>query len=522
MWDRTLFTFTSLMRNRTQLNNHSLIELTKIRLNEELTSGGYIWRCTDQEIMDINEKSVKGVRVSCVPLSSSQQVQHHHHAVSSSSSAIVTKNKKRTRLSIPYETDKTHPHPYQHPPNAHYLLCILINIFMANELDTSKKWRRSSRKHKSELEKECRYYVEDKEKIKSKLRSQQEVEKIKSKLAKIKLELAVEQNRPKIKLGKRIRRIEEVEKIKLELAVERNIRIKEVEKIKLELAYEQNRRIEEVEKIKSNHNAQIRVVCSINDYSDPDNSLPLFSNNDNNKSKKVGINEDEIKLLEDIMEVITTNQKKCLMDVGAKKEDVDVLVKSSFCLVGKGPWTTILQSSYKTLGEIHSTETNNVCMQVCHQNLKDESYCMVDHWQMANVNIGTGMGEKNSLSKAFGQSGADQIGMLENFLSLVKDKVNIVSMGQCALSGNLGALSDVHVAHPQCLAVAGSGNQHLVALNSWRKMSQLVHGTDEYEAFIHVASSVYKALVLCSSSTTKRHDSQELYDKQQLALVSVS
>jgi hypothetical protein len=29
------------------------------------------------------------------------------------------------------------------------------------------------------------------------------------------------------------------------------------------------------------------------------------------------------------------------MDAGAKKEDVDVLVKSSFYLVGKGPWTTI-------------------------------------------------------------------------------------------------------------------------------------------------------------------------------------
>ncbi|MGK3749563.1 MAG: hypothetical protein ACI8RD_001858 [Bacillariaceae sp.] len=48
------------------------------------------------------------------------------------------------------------------------------------------------------------------------------------------------------------------------------------------------------------------------------------------------------------------------MDAGAKKEDVDVLVKSSFYLVGKGPWTTIKHASYPTLGEIHSTKTTNI------------------------------------------------------------------------------------------------------------------------------------------------------------------
>jgi hypothetical protein len=46
-------------------------------------------------------------------------------------------------------------------------------------------------------------------------------------------------------------------------------------------------------------------------------------------------------------------------------------------------------------------------MQTCHQNLKDESYIMLDQWQMANESIGAGMGEKNSLIKAFGQRCAD-------------------------------------------------------------------------------------------------------------------
>jgi hypothetical protein len=186
-----------------------------------------------------------------------------------------------------------------------------------------------------------------------------------------------------------------------------------------------------------------------------------------------------------------------------------------------------MYSSYKTLGEIHSTETNNVCMQTCHQNLKDESYIMVDHWQMANDSVGTGgMGETNSLIEAFGQSGADQIGLLEEFLSSVKDKVNIVSMGNCALSGNLGALSDVHVAHSHNLVSPASGYHHLFALCSWVELVQLLRGVDEREAFIHIASSVYRALALCSqpppaATTTKIHDDQELYDTQVQALVSV-
>ncbi|MGK3734072.1 MAG: hypothetical protein ACI90V_000909, partial [Bacillariaceae sp.] len=255
-----------------------------------------------------------------------------------------------------------------------------------------------------------------------------------------------------------------------------------------------------------------------------DNSVTPFSNdNDNNKSKKLGLNEDEINELEHIMETITTKQKKCLMDAGAKKEDVDVLVRSSFLKVGPPgvPPTTIMHSSYTTLGEIRSTKTTNVCMQTCHQNLRDEPYIMVDHWQMANDNTGMSMGEKNSLSKAFGQIGANQIAMIEKYLKKVRNRINIFSMGQCALSGNLGALSDVHVSHTQNLVSAGSGNNHLVALDTWRKMSQLVHGIDGCEAFIGVASSVYKALVLCSSSTKKTFDSQELYDLQVQALKSL-
>ncbi|MGK3749565.1 MAG: hypothetical protein ACI8RD_001860 [Bacillariaceae sp.] len=115
--------------------------------------------------------------------------------------------------------------------------------------------------------------------------------------------------------------------------------------------------------------------------------------------------------------------------------------------------------------------------------------------------------------------------MLEKFLSSVKDKVNIVSMGQCALSGNLGALSDVHVAHSQNLVSPASGYNLFSAYTTWGKLAQLVYGFDEHEAFVHVASSVYRALALCSTSPPAlkqktKVDCQELYDAQVLALVS--
>jgi hypothetical protein len=94
----------------------------------------------------------------------------------------------------------------------------------------------------------------------------------------------------------------------------------------------------------------------------------------------------------------------------------------------------------------------------------------------------------------------------------VKDKVNIVSMGQCALSGNLGALSDVHVAHSQNLVTPASGYNLFTAYMTWGILAQFLYGFDEREAFIHVASSVYRALILCSSST-KKHLTAKNYMK---------
>jgi flagellar biosynthesis GTPase FlhF len=140
------------------------------------------------------------------------------------------------------------------------------------------------------------------------------------------LELAVERNRPKIKLGEGNRRIEEVEKIKLKLG-------KTKSKLVTSVKQKQQTELE--------HKKHTKIVTSVKQalYATTTRPPSLKS-----RPKKVGINEDEIKLLEDIMEVITTNQKKCLMDAGAKKEDVDVLVKSSFYLVGPPgvPPTTIM------------------------------------------------------------------------------------------------------------------------------------------------------------------------------------
>jgi hypothetical protein len=238
---------------------------------------------------------------------------------------------------------------------------------------------------------------------------------------------------------------------------------------------------------------------------------------DNSKcqsKRKVGLNRDEIKEFQRIMEVMTTLQKEALINAGGKKEDVEILVKSTFLPVGPPgvPPTNILLSSYPTKGEIQSTKTTNVCMQTCHQTMSGESNLMVDLWQMANDSSGTGMSSKDSLIKAFGQSGADQIGLLEKFLLSVKDKVNI---------GNLGALSDVHVSHTQNLIVPGSDNHLFIATVSWGIMVRLVFGFDERRAFIHVAFFIHKALALCSSSGLKEYDSQELCDLQQPALVSV-
>ncbi|MGK3757000.1 MAG: ribosome-binding ATPase YchF (GTP1/OBG family), partial [Bacillariaceae sp.] len=79
----------------------------------------------------------------------------------------------------------------------------------------------------------------------------------------------------------------------------------------------------------------------------------------------------------------------------------------------------------------------------------------------------------------------------------------------------------VHVSHTHNLVVAASGNHHLESLKSWRKMVQVVRGFNEDKALIHVALSVYKALVLCSSSAKRKVDSEELYDLQVQSLVSV-
>jgi hypothetical protein len=236
---------------------------------------------------------------------------------------------------------------------------------------------------KSKLDVERENHIKEVEEIKSQLKSKldvkcenyiKEVEEIKSQL-KSKLDVERENH------------IEEVEEIKLILTVEResklaaehqkhNKEVKEIKsKLKSELDVERENHIKEVKEIKSKHNASMRgalLVDSIKINHYGDNWVTPFSNDDNNsksKSNKEGLNADEINELEHIMEVITTKQKKCLMDAGAKKEDVDVL----FNLVGKGPLTTLMQSSYTTLGEIQSTYTTNVCMQTCHQTLDGES-----------------------------------------------------------------------------------------------------------------------------------------------------
>jgi hypothetical protein len=368
------------------------------------------------------------------------------------------------------------------------------------------------RQMKSELEVERKKHIE----------VVKEMEQIRSPAVATMLQIEYRRMKSELEVERK-KRIDVLEIIKKHIEVVEEIKSKHivvVEEIKskynAQMKEIKSKHIVVVEEIKSKHNAQMKQIQSM---------ICISTNNsDNSKSrtKKIGINEDKMNELKGIMETITTMQKKCLMDAGSKKEDVDILVKSSFYLVGPPgvPPTTIMHSSYKTLGEIHSTKTTNICMQTCHQNLKGESYIMLDQWQIANESIGTGMGEKNSLIKAFGQSGADQIGMLEKFLLSVKDKVNIVSMGQCALSGNLGALSDVHVSHTQNLVTPASGYTLFTAYTTWGILAKFLYGIDGCEAFIHVASSEYRALALCSTSTKKTFDSQELYDLQVQALVS--
>ena len=100
------------------------------------------------------------------------------------------------------------------------------------------------------------------------------------------------------------------------------------------------------------------------------------------------------------MEVITTMQKDYLIKVGANKQ---LLVKSTFLRVGPPgvPPTTIINfiinSSYRTKGEIQGIETTNLCMQTCHQTMTGESYLMGDLWQLENDSIGMSMGDKDSL-----------------------------------------------------------------------------------------------------------------------------
>jgi hypothetical protein len=98
------------------------------------------------------------------------------------------------------------------------------------------------------------------------------------------------------------------------------------------------------------------------------------------------------------------------------------------------------------------------------------------------------MGVKNSLIKHLEQDGVIMVDMFENFLPPLKDKVNILLMGQAAQSGNLPALSDHILLHPQnCLVPYRRLNHNINCKMTLYILAQPILGLDKNAAFLHVS-----------------------------------
>jgi hypothetical protein len=195
------------------------------------------------------------------------------------------------------------------------------------------------------------------------------------------------------------------------------------------------------------------------------------------------------------------------------------LFKSSFVQVGPGDPTLITVSSFGVPGEEAAADTNNPCSQFQTQLLAGRiSFIRLDIWQMINFACSGDMGRKNSLEKYLKKEGVIMMGMIENMLSPLVDKVDIVLFGQAAQSGNLPDLSDNIIYHTQNCLVPNNCFNHITCKLALYAFAEHILGLDPLSAFIHVNKAIDKTLFLASIETV---DDYPMRERQLAALAAV-
>jgi hypothetical protein len=334
-------------------------------------------------------------------------------------------------------------------------------------------------------------------------------------------------------------------KLNTKIAKIRDEKVVMESKLNKELTAKSEKHIKEVKEIKSKLNTELAnalYVNSIHNESDKctDNSLPEFSKNDNNYNdnsfppfstkdnindsppeEKVGLNTKEVDKVKRTMEEITAYMTKTLLKFGFTSEAIEELVKSSFVQVGPSNPTLITVSSFCVPGEEARADTYNPCSQFQTQLLAEKiSFIRLDVWQMINYACSGDMGRKNSLKKYLREDGVIMMGMIEDMLSPLVDKVDIVLFGQAAQSGSLPDLTEKKniLLHTQNYLVPNSCFNHINCKLGLYVFIQHILGLDPLSAFIHVNKAIDKTLLLASQGTV---DDYPMRERQLAALDAV-
>ena len=271
------------------------------------------------------------------------------------SSAIVTdkkKNKKRTIFnSFDHQDDKEnanaytrYPHqhqhpsnvhyqfPYQHPPNVHYQFPYQCPTSHIKPVEDKYETLYKSLKQEYILVKREKEHQHEKQK-KIIITLKDEIELLKQELLRTQIKYAKGAATAILERGDMAEReVEYWKKLKYEMknAAEQQTNI--ITSIKYEMKNVAEQQTNIITSMKHKHASMqhsmkqvlyVTATTTTTTTTSP-SSLSNSTNNSKSRPKKVGINEDKMNELKGIMETITTMQKKCLMDAGAKKEDVDI------------------------------------------------------------------------------------------------------------------------------------------------------------------------------------------------------
>jgi hypothetical protein len=136
-------------------------------------------------------------------------------------------------------------------------------------------------------------------------------------------------------------------------------------------------------------------------------------------------------------------------------------------------------------------------------------FIRLDIWQLINFACSGHMGTRYSLIKYLKEKGFIMMGMSEDMLSPLEDKVNFLLMGQAAQSGNLPNLTDNIGLHPLNCLVPYNCLNHIDCKRALYAFAECILGLDPVAAFLHVNKAIDKTLLLASIETVDNHEMHE-------------